>query len=95
MIWNIIYLICILSSIYRHLANPVFLLILHPREIQALWSQTYQTEMLVIDGQGGGGGPLAVFLRVSDFCSMTSNRLVGDTYVALVDSQRGGKGGHT
>ena len=47
------------------------------------------------NGQGGGGGPLAVFLRVSDFCSMTSNRLVGDTYVALVDSQRGGKGGHT
>ena len=32
----------------------------------------------------GGGGPLAAFLRVFVFCSFTSNRLVGDTYVALV-----------
>ena len=34
---------------------------------------------------GGGGGPLAAFLRVFVSCSFTSNRLVGDTYVALVD----------
>ena len=36
----------------------------------------------------GGGGPLAAFLRVFVFCSFTSNRLVGDKYVALVDGLR-------
>ena len=35
--------------------------------------------------KGGGGGPLAAFLRVFVFGSFASNRLVGDTYVALVD----------
>ena len=33
--------------------------------------------------RGGGGEPLAAFLRVFVFCSFTSNRVVGDTYVAL------------
>ena len=36
---------------------------------------------IFIHGQGGGGGPLAPFLRVFVFCSFASNRLVGDTYV--------------
>ena len=38
-----------------------------------------------IDGQGGGGGHRAAFLRVFVFCAFTSNRLVGDTHVELVD----------
>ena len=46
--------------------------------------------VLTIDGQEGGGGPLAAFLRVFVFCSFTSNRLVGDTYVALVWMGHGG-----
>ena len=40
-----------------------------------------------VDDQAGpeGEGGLAAFLRVFVFFSFESNRLVGDTYVALVD----------
>ena len=38
-----------------------------------------------IDGQCGGGAPMAAFLRVFVFRSFTSNWQVSNTYVALVD----------
>ena len=34
------------QSTRRHPAHPVSMLILHPRQIQALWSQNYGTEIL-------------------------------------------------
>ena len=46
-------------------------------------SQLYRegATLLLIDGQGGGRGPLASFLSVFVFCPFTSNRLAGDTYI--------------
>ena len=38
-------------STRRHAAHPVSALILHPREIQALWSQNYDTGSYVVPGR--------------------------------------------
>ena len=35
----------------RHPAHPVSALLLHPREIQALWSQNYDTGSYVVPGR--------------------------------------------
>ena len=38
-------------STRRHPAHPVSALILHPRELQALWSQNYGTGSYVVPGR--------------------------------------------
>ena len=51
-------LLCVVCSSHetvffysRHAAHPESALILHPREIQVLWSQTYDTGIYVVPGR--------------------------------------------